>query len=88
MDSTDSTHDVSEGDKDSIRSQNRDYACGSMTKNLASFCQYPEKLGVTFKTTGLVCLSNEILRQDSTQAGAAEAAVIGREVSTTAGECL
>lgn len=43
---------------------------------------------LTFKATGLICLSDEISRQDGTQADAAEAAGIGREISTTAGECL
>lgn len=86
MDSPGSAYEVSDRNKDSIRSQNRGYSCDSLAKNLVSFCQYPQNLGVKFKDKGLICLADEISRQDGTQAGAEEAAVIDREISTIAGE--
>lgn len=50
MNSTGPPHEVLEGNKDSVRSQNRDSLYGSWAKNLPSFCQCPVK----FKDNGLI----------------------------------
>lgn len=66
-------HEVSEGNKDSVRNWDRDH----LALNLASFCPCPKNLNeAEFEGHGLICLSEEIPRQDATQAGMEEAAAL------------
>ena len=76
VNSTGLPHEVSEGNKDSVRSQNRGCSYGSWTKSLPSFCQCPVK----FEDSGLIIGRG--------QSRAEEVAIIDKEIGTPQGSIL
>lgn len=60
------------------------HLCDILFKNLASFCLCPENLSeVEIEDNGLICLAEEISRQEGIQDDAEKAAIIVKKIRTT-----